>query len=67
VPPGHRHADDTPRPWVHVQPGAHATDPLVQLHLDTGVTIRVTLTLVEAQRMLAQLQRAVDFHTGGTK
>jgi len=36
----------------------------VQLHLDTGVTIRLTLTLAEAQRMLAQLQRAVDYHTG---
>jgi len=39
----------------------------VELVVDSGVRIRVTLTLAEAQRMLAQLQRAVDFHTGASR
>ncbi len=68
VPPGHRHADDSPRTWVHVHPGTHSADPLVQLHLDPnyarGVDVRLTLTLAEAQQLLADLQRVVEFHTG---
>jgi hypothetical protein len=52
---------------VHVHPGTHSADPLVELVVDSGVRIRVTLTLDAAQAALADLQRAVDYHTGATR
>lgn len=60
--PDQRHADDT-HPVVHVHAGAHTADPLVQLHMDAGVVVRVTLTLAQAQRLARDLDRAIAFHT----
>jgi hypothetical protein len=47
-----------------VYPGARAADPLIQLHIDAGVSIRVTIPLAAARRLQADLDRAIAFHDG---